>query len=71
MAALDLHGGQAGEGDLSALPAALFPAGVRVLVVDDDPLCLTIVEQMLRKCSYQGMLVLPCPCQFGSIINSL
>ncbi|EFJ40943.1 ARR-B family transcription factor, partial [Volvox carteri f. nagariensis] len=29
-----------------------FPAGLRLLVVDDDPLCLKVVEQMLRKCSY-------------------
>ena len=31
-----------------------FPAGLRLLVVDDDPLCLKVVEQMLRKCSYEG-----------------
>ncbi|GLC47016.1 hypothetical protein PLESTM_002009000 [Pleodorina starrii] len=30
-----------------------FPAGLRLLVVDDDPLCLKVVEQMLRKCSYE------------------
>lgn len=29
-----------------------FPAGLRVLVVDDDPLCLKVVEQMLRRCNY-------------------
>eukprot|EP00897_Mesotaenium_endlicherianum_P006872 jgi/Mesen1/6212/ME000320S05406 len=29
-----------------------FPAGLRVLVVDDDPLCLMILERMLRQCSY-------------------
>eukprot|EP00898_Chlorokybus_atmophyticus_P003230 jgi/Chlat1/3908/Chrsp26S04021 len=31
-----------------------FPAGLRVLVVDDDPLCLMIVERMLRRCLYTG-----------------
>lgn len=34
-----------------------FPVGLRVLVVDDDTSCLRILEQMLRKCLYQGMLV--------------
>ncbi|KAK1288296.1 Two-component response regulator ARR2 [Acorus calamus] len=29
-----------------------FPAGLRVLVVDDDMTCLKILEQMLQKCSY-------------------
>lgn len=31
-----------------------LPAGLRVLVVDDDPLCLMIVEKMLRRCNYTG-----------------
>ena len=31
-----------------------FPNGLRVMVVDDDPLCLKVVEQMLRRCSYSG-----------------
>ncbi|KAI9169126.1 hypothetical protein LWI28_007372 [Acer negundo] len=29
-----------------------FPAGLRVLVVDDDLTCLKILEQMLRRCLY-------------------
>ncbi|XVE85494.1 hypothetical protein DITRI_Ditri17bG0095200 [Diplodiscus trichospermus] len=29
-----------------------FPAGLRVLVVDDDITCLKILEQMLRRCLY-------------------
>ncbi|CAN6466785.1 unnamed protein product [Victoria cruziana] len=29
-----------------------FPAGLRVLVVDDDTNCLRILEQMLKKCMY-------------------
>lgn len=29
-------------------------AGLRVLVVDDDPLCLKIIEQMLKHCNYEG-----------------
>ena len=32
----------------------VFPAGLRVLVVDDDPLCLRIVEKMLKRCLYEG-----------------
>lgn len=31
-----------------------FPAGLRVLVVDDDPTCLKILEKMLRNCLYEG-----------------
>jgi len=31
-----------------------FPVGLRVLVVDDDPTCLTILEKMLRTCRYDG-----------------
>ncbi|XP_059632777.1 two-component response regulator ARR2-like [Cornus florida] len=30
-----------------------FPAGLRVLVVDDDPTCLMILEKMLRNCLYE------------------
>ncbi|MCL7047996.1 hypothetical protein MKW94_025062 [Papaver nudicaule] len=30
-----------------------FPAGLRVLVVDDDPTWLKILEKMLIKCSYE------------------
>ncbi|KAF3329475.1 hypothetical protein FCM35_KLT04806 [Carex littledalei] len=31
----------------------VFPVGLRVLVVDDDPTWLKILEKMLRKCSYE------------------
>ena len=27
----------------------------RVLVVDDDPVCQKLVEEMLRQCHYEGM----------------
>ncbi|OIV91680.1 hypothetical protein TanjilG_26533 [Lupinus angustifolius] len=30
-----------------------FPAGLRVLVVDDDPTCLMILDRMLRACFYE------------------
>lgn len=33
----------------------IFPAGLRVLVVDDDPTWLKILEKMLKKCSYEGL----------------
>ena len=31
-----------------------FPAGLRVLVVDDDVTTLKIIEQMSLRCHYQG-----------------
>ncbi|XP_038707705.1 two-component response regulator ARR2-like isoform X2 [Tripterygium wilfordii] len=31
-----------------------FPVGLRVLVVDDDPTCLMILEKMLRTCLYES-----------------
>jgi len=36
-----------------------FPAGLRVLVVDDDPTCLKILDKMLKRCLYQGLLSHP------------
>ncbi|KAJ0094941.1 hypothetical protein Patl1_16836 [Pistacia atlantica] len=33
------------------------PAGLRVLVVDDDPTWLKILEKMLKKCSYEARLL--------------
>ncbi|KAF5444381.1 hypothetical protein F2P56_036863 [Juglans regia] len=30
-----------------------FPAGTRVLVVDDNPTCLKLLNTLLRKCQYQ------------------
>lgn len=35
-----------------------FLNGLKVMVVDDDPLCLKVVEHMLRRCSYT---VTTCP----------
>ncbi|MED6135660.1 hypothetical protein PIB30_048759 [Stylosanthes scabra] len=29
-----------------------FPVGMRVLAVDDDPTCLKVLENLLRKCQY-------------------
>ncbi|XP_073132111.1 two-component response regulator ARR10-like [Henckelia pumila] len=29
-----------------------FPAGLRVLAVDDDPICLKLLDTLLRKCQY-------------------
>lgn len=30
-----------------------FPAGLRVMAVDDDPCCLKVIEQMLKLCKYE------------------
>ncbi|KAG9160595.1 hypothetical protein Leryth_027398 [Lithospermum erythrorhizon] len=40
--------GKGGDGG-----ADQFPVGLRVLVVDDDPTCLRILDKMLRNCLYQ------------------
>lgn len=40
----------------SSLPST-FPYGLRILVVDDDPTCLMIVEKMLKKCKYEGIRI--------------
>lgn len=41
--------------DVAAGEAA-FPTGLKVMVVDDDPLCLKVIEKMLLVCKYQGSL---------------
>lgn len=41
------------EGGFSSTRTDAFPAGLRVLVVDDDPTWLKILEKMLKKCSYE------------------
>ncbi|GJY75230.1 CheY-like superfamily protein [Tanacetum coccineum] len=40
-------------GSSSVVPEK-FPAGLRVLVVDDDPIWLMILERMLKKCNYEA-----------------
>lgn len=35
--------------------AGQFPVGMRVLAVDDDPLCLKLLEALLRRCQYNGL----------------
>lgn len=41
-------------GALKLVDSKTFPAGLRVLVVDDDLLCLKVVEKMLKTCKYKG-----------------
>lgn len=36
------------------IDAKNFPAGLGVMVVDDDLLCLKVVEKMLKTCKYRG-----------------
>ena len=35
-----------------------FPVGMRVLAVDDDPVCLKVLEVLLRRCQYHGQCLL-------------
>ena len=38
-----------------------FPVGMRVLAVDDDPVCLKVLETLLRRCRYHGEHLLDHP----------
>lgn len=38
------------------------PAGLRVLVVDDDKLCLKVISRMLQQCSYEGAYLFRSAC---------
>lgn len=42
---------------LKMKPADHFPAGLRILAVDDDPISLAILRRMLQECSYHGVLL--------------
>ncbi|TKY73092.1 Two-component response regulator ARR12 [Spatholobus suberectus] len=48
--AVENQRGHLGNEDGSSDP---FPVGMRVLAVDDDPICLKVLENLLRKCQYQ------------------
>ena len=52
-------GGSPAGGDphLARAGSSPFPAGLRVLVVDDDPCCLKVVEAMLRRCVWRSACV--------------
>jgi hypothetical protein len=32
-----------------------FPAGLRVLAIDDDRVCLKVLERQLKYCNYNGV----------------
>lgn len=34
----------------------LFPNGLKILVVDDDESCLRLLDVMLKKCEYSGIM---------------
>jgi hypothetical protein len=38
-----------------------FPEGMRILVVDDNPVCLKVLEVFLRCCKYKRELKSPSP----------
>jgi PleD family two-component response regulator len=49
----------ASQNQMSSGPAhraweTFSPAGLRVLVVDDDKLCLKVIAKMLQQCHYEG-----------------
>lgn len=49
---------RAAEERKGVVPAARrrdqFPVGMRVLAVDDDPVCLKVLETLLLRCQYHG-----------------
>lgn len=58
------------ENGFSSPRSDAFPAGLRVLVVDDDPTWLRILEKMLKKCTYEGKSCLTIwihSCHFGCL----
>ena len=42
-----------------------YPIGLKVLAVDDDPLCLKVVERMLKRCRYDGKVSQNCVYSVG------
>ena len=50
------------------MDAGKFPAGMRVLAVDDDSVSLMILEKQLKHCNYNGerSRLLGHPCKFSS-----
>ena len=34
-----------------------FPAGLKILIVDDDRTCLLVLERMLQKLLYKGIYI--------------
>jgi CheY-like chemotaxis protein len=50
-------------------PRRDFPNGLRVLVVDDDPTWLKILEKMLKKCNYEGLFDSTQYCLFASFVS--
>ena len=41
-------------------PNDQFPIGMRVLAVDDDPTCLRLLDTLLRRCQYHGLILWLC-----------
>ncbi len=56
-----VRGAEVSDGDGGERERVQFPTGLRVLVVDDDPLCLMILERMLRLCHYKGEILFDMP----------
>jgi PleD family two-component response regulator len=54
MDALEGHDDGAAAAEQSFFFDEFSPAGLRVLVVDDDKLCLRVISKMLQQCSYEG-----------------
>jgi two-component response regulator (ARR-B family) len=39
------------------MAADTFPAGLRVLAVDDDRVCFKVLERQLKYCNYNGVFL--------------
>ena len=59
---MDTHESQddvSGAADRSDNWEEFSPAGLRVLAVDDDKLCLKVISKMLQQCNYEGAPLYP------------
>jgi hypothetical protein len=50
----DRGGGEAAEEGERAREKDQFPVDMRVLAVDDAPICLKLLKGLLRRCQYHG-----------------
>ncbi|KAK9091254.1 hypothetical protein Sjap_024431 [Stephania japonica] len=63
-------GSSSGSCKMDGVGSAQFPIGLRVLVVDDDTVCLRVLDHMLRKCLYHECTKCPHGCTINYGLNA-